>query len=59
MIKKVGGNQYGVVEYVVSVPSEIDELPKDHLVAQGSTAFVISTSQVFMYDEENDFWKEI
>lgn len=59
MIKIVDQNRFGVVNYVVSVEAEIADLPKDGLVGQGSTAFVIATSQVFMYDEKDNQWKEI
>lgn len=32
---------------------------KIHLVGQGSTAFVIEGSRVFMYNEETASWEEI
>ena len=47
------------MSYIVGRESEIAELPKDGVVAQGSTAFVIATSNVFMYDEEANVWKQI
>lgn len=59
MIKIVDQNRFGVVNYVVGTEEEIAELPKKGLVAQGSTAFVIATSNVYMYDEEKDIWKAI
>ena len=59
MIKIVDQNRFGVVNYVVGTEAEVDDLPKGGLVAQGSTAFVIATSNVYMYDEENDEWKAI
>ena len=59
MIKKVGGNAYGVVEFILSSVTEVDDLPKGGLVAQGSTAFVIDGSLVYMYDEEKDSWESI
>ena len=59
MIKKVGGNAYGVVEFILSSVTEVDDLPKGGLVAQGSTAFVIENSSVYMYDEEANEWKTI
>ena len=59
MIKKVGGNAYGVVEFILSSVAEVEDLPKDGLVAQGSTAFVIENSSVYMYDEEENVWKAI
>ena len=59
MIKIVDQNRFGVVNYVVGTETEIAELPKKGLVAQGSTAFVIATSNVYMYDEEKDSWEAI
>ena len=59
MIKIVDQNRFGVVNYVVGTEEEIAELPKDGLVAQGSTAFVIDGSLVYMYDEEENAWKLI
>lgn len=59
MIKVVDTNRFGVVSYVVGTETEINELPKGGLVAQGSTAFVIATSKVYMYDEEKDSWEAI
>lgn len=59
MIKIVDQNHLGVVNYVVGTEAEIVNLPKGGLVAQGSTAFVIATSNVYMYDEEKDSWEAI
>ena len=59
MIKIVDQNRFGVVNYVVGTEAEIADLPKDGLVAQGSTAFVINGSLVYMYDEEANEWKLI
>lgn len=59
MIKIVDRNRFGIVSYVVSREAEIADLPKDSLVGQGSTAFVIETSAFYMYDEEANEWKEI
>ena len=59
MIKIVDQNRFGVVNYVVGTEAEIADLPKDGLVAQGSTAFVIDGSLVYMYDEEANEWKLI
>ena len=54
LMKKTGLN---LVEYIVSAEAEIEELPKN--VGQGSTAFVIATSTVYMFDEEDKTWKAI
>ena len=59
MIKIVDQKRFGVVNYVVGTEAEIADLPKDGLVAQGSTAFVINGSLVYMYDEEANEWKLI
>lgn len=59
MIKVVSQNHLGVVNYVVGTEAEIADLPKDGLVGQGSTAFVIENSSVYMYDEEANEWKTI
>ena len=59
MIKVVSQNHLGVVNYVVGTEAEIADLPKDGLVSQGSTAFVIDGSLVYMYDEEENAWKLI
>ena len=59
MIKIVDQNRFGVVNYVVGTEAEVDDLPKGGLVAQGSTAFVINGSLVYMYDEEENAWKLI
>ena len=59
MVKIVDQNKFGVVSYIVSTEAEIAQLPKDGIVGQGSTAFVIATSSVFMYDEEANIWKQI
>lgn len=59
MIKVVSQNHLGVVNYVVGTEAEIADLPKDGLVSQGSTAFVIENSSVYMYDEEANVWKTI
>lgn len=59
MLKLVGNNSYGVVEYIASYEADLADLPKDGLVAQGSTCFVIATSSVYMYDAEANEWKAI
>ena len=57
MIKVVKTYGYNMIDYVVSKEEEIAELPKN--VGQGSTAFVIATSTVYMFDEEDKTWKAI
>ena len=59
MIKKVDQNKFGVSTFVINKEEEVADLPKNGLVSQGSVAFVIETSNVFMYDEEANEWKAI
>lgn len=54
-----GHTAYGVKEFVVSTDEDIENLPIEGL-ANGSTAFVIETSEVYMFDETNsDYWVKI
>lgn len=57
MIKLMKRTGFNLVEYIVSAEEEIEDLPTD--VGQGSTAFVIATSTVYMFDEEDKTWKAI
>ena len=57
MIKIMKRTGFNTVEYVVSAEAGIAELPKN--VGQGSTAFVIATSTVYMFDEEDKQWKKL
>ena len=57
MIKFIKTTGFDLVEYVVSTEEEIEKLPKN--VGQGSTAFVIAISTVYMFDEEDKTWKAI
>lgn len=57
MIRIVAEKSRGVIEYVLSRPEEVEELPKT--AKHGSTAFVIATSTVYMFDEEAKEWKAI
>jgi len=57
MIKKIGANPYGVVEFTASTVAEIDDLPKN--VGQGSYCLVLENSEVYMFDEETSTWKKI
>ena len=59
MINMTGRNAYGVVQYTASSESEIAELPKGGLVAQGSSCFVLETSNVYMYNAETNEWQLI
>lgn len=57
MIKKIGANPYGVVEYAVSTEDEVAQLP--HLVGQGSVCIVIETVNVYMFNEEDLSWHSL
>mgnify|MGYP003463752955 FL=1 len=57
MIKITTEKARGVIEFVASREEEIKDLPKN--VAHGSTCFVIATSTVYMFDEEDKTWKAI
>ena len=57
MIKLMKRTGFNLVEYIVSAEAEIAELPKN--VEQGSTAYVIATSTVYMLDEEDKQWKKL
>ena len=57
MIKKIGANAYGVVEYACSTERELDNLPA--LVGTGSTCIVIETGNVYMFDEEDKSWHSL
>lgn len=57
MIKFIGTTGFDIVEYVISKEEEVEKLPTN--VGQGSTAFVIATSTVYMFDEEDKTWKVI
>lgn len=57
MIKKIGANPYGVVEFTASTQAEIADLPKN--VGQGSYCLVLENSEVYMFDEESSTWKKL
>lgn len=57
MIKKIRANKYGVVEFALSTEEEVELLP--HLVGQGSSAIVIPTGNVYMFNEETLSWHSL
>lgn len=57
MIKVTGRNPFGKVEYTVSTEAEVKDLPVT--VGHGSTAFIMESSSVYMFDEEDKTWKQI
>lgn len=64
MIKLIGRSSFGASEYVVSTEAEVSQLPvcneqTGYVIGQGSTAFVIENSKVFMFEADSNTWKEI
>ena len=56
LLSQSGHQAYGVKEYVLDEPADLDNLPVTDKM--GSTAFIISTSQVYMINSKGE-WKEI
>ena len=56
LLSQSGHQGYGIKEYVLDEPSDLDNLPVTDKM--GSTAFIISTSQVYMINSKGE-WKEI
>ena len=54
MIRKLNSNRYGVEEYVCSTPDEVGQLPVN--LTSGSTCLVITTGEVFMFNEGDSSW---
>lgn len=50
-----GDTQYNVMEYVVDTPEDIDFLPTNG--AMGSSAIVISTSELYMLNSQKEWVK--
>lgn len=57
MIKKIGANPYGVVEFTASKQAEIADLPTN--VGQGSYCLVLENSEVYMFDEATKTWGKL
>lgn len=51
-----GHTAYGLCEFVIDTPADLENLPID--VPMGSTALVISNSSVYMLNGQGE-WKEI
>ena len=56
MISTNGQVQYGVDEYVIDSPEDLEKLPKKS--AQGSAALCTENGAVYMKDSKGE-WKEI
>lgn len=55
-LKQSGHTTYGLQEFVCDTPEDLDNLPIDAKI--GSTAFIISTSQIYMINSKGE-WKEV
>jgi hypothetical protein len=55
IMKNGGHTAYGLKEYVVDSPSDIDLLPLDGVM--GSSAFVIETGEVYMLNGKKEWVK--
>lgn len=51
-----GHTAYGLKEFILDTEADLDYLPID--VPMGSTAFIISTSQIYMINSKGE-WKEV
>ena len=56
MSSQSGHTTYGLKEYILDTPEDLQDLPITDKA--GSTAFIISTSQVYMINSKGE-WKEI
>ena len=56
MSSQSGHTTYGLKEYILDTPEDLQDLPIADKA--GSTAFIISTSQVYMINSKGE-WKEI
>ena len=56
LLSQSGHQGYGIKEYVLDTPADLDNLPVTDKM--GSTAFIISTSQIYIINSKGE-WKEI
>ena len=56
LLSQSGHQGYGIKEYVLDAPTDLDDLPITDKA--GSTAFIISTSQIYMINSKGE-WKAI
>ena len=56
LLSQSDNQAYGIKEYVLDEPADLDNLPVTDKM--GSTAFIISTSQVYMINSKGE-WKEV
>lgn len=55
LLSQNGHQSYGIKEYILDEPADLDNLPITDKM--GSTAFIISTSQIYMINGKGE-WKE-
>ena len=58
VVSSKGVVDYGHKEYILDTPDDLKELPEHKDCSPGSTAFIISTSQVYMKNGQGE-WHEI
>lgn len=56
LLSQSGHQGYGIKEYILDTQDDLDNLPVTDKA--GSTAFIISTSQVYMINSKGE-WKEV
>ena len=56
MKSQSGHTAYGLKEYILDTPEDLQDLPITDKA--GSTAFIISTSQVYVINSKGE-WKEV
>ena len=56
LLSQSGHQGYGIKEYVLDTPADLDNLPID--APMGSTAFCIETSSVYVLNGKGE-WKEV
>lgn len=56
LLSQSGHQGYGIKEYVLDTLTDLDNLPVTDKA--GSTAFIISTSQIYMINSRGE-WKEV
>lgn len=55
LIEQMGQEQYDLKDFVCDTPEDIQYLPTD--CTMGSTAFIISTSEVYMINSRKEWVK--
>lgn len=58
VVSSKGVVDYGHKEFILDTPEDLNNLPKFQDCSPGSTAFIISTSQVYMKNGQGE-WLEV